>query len=86
MNDMRSRFGDGARSVMDAYVAASQVINEIVAAHLADPNMYIWPEINPGGVADSYREVLPSDWRYIATMKEAVDNRLNGVCRRSRRR
>ncbi|HEV8145496.1 MAG TPA: hypothetical protein VGP79_03910 [Bryobacteraceae bacterium] len=79
MDEMRVRVGEGARNVMDAYVAASQVINEIVAAHLADPNMYIWPEINPGGVAESYKEVLPSDWRYIASMKEAVENRLNRV-------
>jgi hypothetical protein len=47
-----------------------------VAVHLADPNMYIWPEINPGGLVDSYRTVLPSDWRYIASIPEAVSNRL----------
>ncbi len=79
MDEMRRRFGDGARNVMDAYIAASQVINEIVAAHLADPNMYIWPEINPGGVAEAYKEVLPSDWRYIESMKEGVEHRLNGL-------
>jgi hypothetical protein len=65
--------------VMDAYANASQVINEIVAVHLADPNMYIWPEINPGGLTDAYREVLPSDWRYVASIPEAVNNRLEGI-------
>ena len=80
MSEMENRFGPAAAPhVMEAYRNASGVLNEIVAAHLADPNMYIWPEINPGGLIDSYREVLPSDPRFIASIPEAVHNRLNGV-------
>ena len=41
--------------------------------------MYIWPEINPGGLIDSYREILPSDWRYVASIPEAVRNRVEGI-------
>ncbi len=77
MDEMKKRFGPAAPDVMDVYQSASQVINEIVAVHLADPNMYIWPEINPGGLVDAYAQVLPSDWRYVATVSEAVRNRLN---------
>ena len=76
MDDMTTRFGAGADAVMRAYRNASEVIPEIIAVHLADPNMYIWPEINPGGLVDSYRAVLPSDWRYVASIPEAVENRL----------
>ena len=79
MDDMKNRFGTAAPDVMDGYRSASEVINEIVAVHLADPNMYIWPEINPGGLVDSYRVVLPSDFRYVASIPEAVHNRLQGV-------
>lgn len=79
MDDMKARFGKAASDVMYAYENASKVINEIVAVHLADPNMYIWPEINPGGLVDSYRVVLPSDWRYVASIPEAVHNRLAGI-------
>jgi hypothetical protein len=79
MNDMSARFGAAARDMMAAYDTASRVIPEIVAVHLADPNMYIWPEINSGGLIDSYREILPSDWRYVASIPEAVQNRLKGV-------
>jgi hypothetical protein len=79
MDDLKHRFGPAAADVMDAYTNASQVVNEIVAVHLADPNMYIWPEINPGGLTDAYREVLPSDWRYVASIPEAVRNRLEGI-------
>ncbi|MGI8745235.1 MAG: hypothetical protein ACR2NN_22220 [Bryobacteraceae bacterium] len=77
MDEMKKRFGAAAPDVMDAYRSASQVINEIVAVHLADPNMYIWPEINPGGLVDAYAQVLPSDWRYVAAIPEAVRNRLS---------
>ena len=56
LSDLRRRFGAAAPDVLEAYRSASGVINEVVAAHLADPNMYIWPEINPGGLVDAYRE------------------------------
>jgi hypothetical protein len=79
MDDLKQRFGPAAVDVMQAYAHSSQVINEIVAVHLADPNMYIWPEINPGGLTDAYREVLPSDWRFVASIPEAVRNRLEGI-------
>jgi hypothetical protein len=77
LDELKRRFGAGAADVLSAYKNASGVINEIVAAHLADPNMYIWPEINPGGLIDSYRDVLPSDWRYIASIPEGVRNRID---------
>jgi hypothetical protein len=79
LDELTRRFGSAARDVLEAYQNSSGVINEIVAAHLADPNMYIWPEINPGGLVDAYRDVLPSDWRYIASIPEAVENRIRGV-------
>jgi hypothetical protein len=79
MTDMTARFGAAAKDIMQAYENASQIIPEIVAVHLADPNMYIWPEINPGGLIDSYRGILPSDWQYVASIPEAVNNRLNAV-------
>jgi hypothetical protein len=79
LDELTRRFGSAAQDMLEAYKNASGVINEIVAAHLADPNMYIWPEINPGGLIDAYRDVLPSDWRYIASIPEAVENRIRHV-------
>jgi hypothetical protein len=77
--ELERRFGPAAADVLEAYRASSGILSQIVAAHLADPNMYIWPEINPGGLIDAYREVRPSDWRYIATVAEAVRNRIQGA-------
>ncbi|MBI5280529.1 MAG: hypothetical protein HY858_02520 [Candidatus Solibacter usitatus] len=78
MDEFTRRFGTPARDVFDAVRNASKVLNEVVAVHLADPNMYIWPEINPGGLIDSYAEVRPSDWRFVASPLEAARARIAG--------
>lgn len=77
--EMERRFGGAARNVLTAYTSASEVLHEIVAAHLADPNMYIWPEINPGGLIEGYRELPTSDRRFVAGAVEAVRNRIHGT-------
>jgi hypothetical protein len=79
LDEFQRRFGAAARDALEVYRAASGVLNEIVAVHMADPNMYIWPEVNPGGLIDAYIEVRPSDWRFVAAIPEAVENRLKGV-------
>jgi hypothetical protein len=66
-SELTRRFGAAAGDVLAAYESSGRVLSEIVAAHLADPNMYIWPEINPGGLIDAYLDVRPSDWRTITT-------------------
>ncbi|MBI4889737.1 MAG: hypothetical protein HY821_03865 [Acidobacteria bacterium] len=78
-DEFKARFGTAAADVEQAVRSASKVLNEIVAVHLADPNMYIWPEINPGGLIDSYVDVRPSDFRMIAGFQENALNRLHGV-------
>ncbi len=77
--EFRRRFQAAAPHAFEAYRAASEVLNEIVAVHLADPNMYLWPEVNPGGLIDAYLETRPSDWRFVARIQEAVENRLEGL-------
>ncbi len=78
-DEFKTRFGAAAADVEQAVRSASKVLNEIVAVHLADPNMYIWPEINPGGLIDSYADVRPSDFRMIAGFTENALNRVNGT-------
>jgi hypothetical protein len=74
IDELRRRFGAGADAVLEAYRQSSRVLPELVAAHLADPNMYVWPEVNPGGLLEAYKGVPPSDWRYVASIPEAVHN------------
>ncbi|WP_321470902.1 hypothetical protein [uncultured Paludibaculum sp.] len=78
LDEFQRRFGAAGKDVFEATRNASKVLNELVAVHLADPNMYIWPEINPGGLIDSYADVRPSDWRYVASFEENVRNRVEG--------
>jgi hypothetical protein len=76
LTELNHRFGAAAPDVLAAYRNASGIINEIVATHLADPNMYISPEINPGGILDYYRDTLPGDWRFVASIPESVQARI----------
>ncbi|MCX6623783.1 MAG: hypothetical protein NTY38_22515 [Acidobacteria bacterium] len=80
MDELRRRFGPAAAAgVLDAYTYSSRALNEIVASHMENPNMYVWPEISPGKRVDEYAKVPPSDWRLIASPQEAVRNRLRGT-------
>lgn len=72
MGELRQRFGQAAPDVLVAYQTASRILSEIVAAHVADPNMYIWPEINPGGLIGEYKDIAPSDQSFIASPAEAA--------------
>ena len=78
-DQFRRRFGPAAMDALEAYQAAGGVLTELAAVHMADPNMYLWPEVNPGGLIDAYIETPPSDWRYVASIAEAVENRLSGA-------
>jgi len=79
LNELKRRFGDAAPDVLEAYKQASRVLPEIVAVNMPDPNMYMWPEINPGGLIELYRQTLPSDRRFVASFPEAVRNRMQGI-------
>ncbi|HSJ72564.1 MAG TPA: hypothetical protein VLA29_13070, partial [Acidimicrobiia bacterium] len=76
---LRERFGADWQKVHDAYVAASGVVSFLIRFNMSDPNMYIWPEADTGGLLDFYLSVPPSDPAMIASFSEAVAERLSGV-------
>lgn len=79
LGEFKRHFGAAAPEVLEAYKNASAILPEMVAVHMPDPNMYVWPEISPGGPIGPYGEVKPSDWRFIAAIPEAVRNRISGT-------
>jgi len=66
MAEMKRRYGAGAPEVWSAYQAASGALDEIAAANLG------WP-------LDWWEEARPGDWRTMASVAEAVKNRLRGA-------
>ncbi len=78
MRHMEARFGDLADDVMSAYQSASRIISFIMRFNMSDPNMYIWPEADTGGVLDFYIEVPPSDPALIKSFREAANEHLSG--------
>ena len=78
MAPMRARFGDKAEQIMAAVKAGSLTLPYLVQASLSDPNMYIWPEIDLGGMLDFYMQTNTSDSCSIDTVPQYVDRWLAG--------
>ena len=72
LDEFQRRFGAAGKDVAESIRNASHVLNEIVAVHLADPNMYVWPEIDPGDPLDQYIKVPPSEAPMISTASKPV--------------
>ena len=60
----------------EEYRVASQIVVELRDALLADPDMYLWPEIHPASITAKTTED-PDD--FVATLPEAVRDRLGNV-------
>jgi len=78
MAPMRARFGDMADQAMAAIKAGSATLPYLVQASLSDPNMYIWPEIDLGGMLDFYMQTPASDACVINTIPQYVEKWLSG--------
>jgi hypothetical protein len=80
MDEFRSHFGvKAAPEVFAAFQSASEVIPFLVSYRLSNPNMYIWPEKQMGGLLDFYLEVKPADEARFAGFQEYADIRLRGA-------
>lgn len=60
--------GKVAERVLDLYSAGSKVVPFIVQFALSDPNMYIWPEIDEGGLLDFFLATPTTDPCVIETI------------------
>lgn len=78
MRRLRERFGDGAAAALEAHVAGSQVVSFLIRFNMSDPNMYIWPEADTGGLLDFYLSVPPSDPARMKGFVEAAAEELAG--------
>lgn len=78
LRPFRKRFGPAAESMADAYEAASQVIGLICASHVSNVNMYIWPEINMGGVIPLYNNLRGTDKVMFPSINDQVRAEMEG--------
>lgn len=74
MGALRARFGEKADRLMKAYALSSRVITFLVQYSLSDPNMYIWPETDIGGLLEFYLETPASDRCTLQTIPEYITN------------
>ena len=79
LGELRARFGESAAPhVAEAFRSASGILPFLVSWRLSNPNMYIWPEKQMGGILDFYLEVKPADTARMASFPEYVAARLDG--------
>lgn len=78
LRHLRCRFGEAAEHVLEGYTWASRVVSFLIRYNMSDPNMYIWPEADTGGLLDFYASVPPSDPAMIASFDESVAERITG--------
>ena len=79
LRPFRARFGAQAELVRDAYETASRVIGLIVASHINNINMYVWPEKSMGGILGVYMDQRGSDKGLFPSINEHVAAELTGV-------
>ncbi len=77
MDEFRAHFGEkGAGDVYAAFQSSGGIIPFLVSYRLSNPNMYIWPEKQMGGLLDFYLDVKPADEVRFATFDEYIATRL----------
>ncbi len=80
LDEFSGRFGEkAAPEVLAAFQSASEVIPFLASYRLSNPNMYIWPEKQMGGLLDFYLEVKPADEARFASFLEYTGMRLRGI-------
>jgi hypothetical protein len=79
MRPFRARFGNAANALAKAYEDASRVIGLVVASHINNINMYVWPEKSMGGVLGAYLDLRGSDKGYFPSINDQVAEELAGT-------
>lgn len=78
MAALTERFGALAADVARVYQSGSDIITFLTHYSLSDPNMYIWPEIDLGGVLDFYMQTPTPDACVLKTIPEQVEEEFSG--------
>ena len=76
---LKARFGSLAERVLDVYQRGSNIITYLTHYSLSDPNMYVWPEIDTGGVLDHYIQTPSFDPCVIKNILEQVQEEVSGA-------
>ena len=79
MRELRKRFGELAPIVLETYATASRVVSYLIRFTMSDPNMYIWPEADTGGLLDFLIATPPSDPAVMKSFARAAGERMTGI-------
>lgn len=78
--EISHRFGlQASEAIFRAYQEASRVLSLLVAHHMDDRNMYVWPELDCGGPIDHYAHALAGEETLFPTIAEWADLERRGA-------
>ena len=78
LRHFRAHFASSAELVLEGLRPASRIVSFVIRFNMSDPNMYIWPEADTGGLCEFYLAVEPSDPARIKSFREAAQEHLQG--------
>lgn len=70
---------EAAAPLLAAYRAASQVVSYLISHHMDDPNMYVWPELDSGGLIDHHLVAPPGEETLFAAPQEHAAATIQGL-------
>ncbi len=80
LKELVRRFGkEAAPHILRAYSLGSQVLSYLICHHMADPNMYIWLEIDHGGLIDYFSRIIPGEKTLFMNSEEYAEKRIGGI-------
>ncbi len=80
LKQISRRFGEKASlHILRAYKHSSKIISYLISHHMDDPNMYIWLELDHGGLVDYFSRITPGEKTLFMNSEEYAKKRIGSI-------
>jgi len=80
LREISKRFGEKVSlHILEAYKYSSKVISYLISHHMDDPNMYIWLELDHGGLIDYFSRITPGEKTLFMNSEEYAEKKIGGI-------
>lgn len=80
LRELARKFGKEAAShILRAYSLGSKVLSYLISHHMDDPNMYIWLEVDHGGLIDYFSRITPGEMTLFMNAEEFAEKRIKDI-------
>ncbi len=80
LREISKRFGEKASfHILRAYKYSSKITSYLISHHMDDPNMYIWLELDHGGLVDYFSRITPGEKTLFMNSEEYAEKRIGSI-------